>query len=325
MTTAEIAGGDPAMVRSASEIEHLLVVRVRHPGRWVTGVVVAVLLAMLAHSIVTNPRFQWAVVGQYLTAHSTMVGLWVTVELTVISMAIGVGLGTVLAVLRMSASPLLSQASWAYIWLFRGTPVIAQIFFWNFIAALYPQISFGLPFGPALLHGDANAVVTPFTAAILGLGLNEAAYMAEIVRAGILSVPAGQTDAALSLGLTRLQALRRVVLPQAMRVIVPPTGNEVISMLKTSSLASVISVTELLYSVQIVYSRTFQQIPLLIVAVIWYLALTTVLSIGQYYLERHFGRGSVSELAPTPLARIRRALVPTHASPPLAAGRGGRR
>ena len=303
----------------------LLLVPVRHLGRWIGAAVVAVLAAMLAHSLVTNPRFQWHVVSNYLTAHSTLVGLWVTIELTVISMLIGVVLGTVLAVLRLSPNPLVTSASWGYVWFFRGTPVIVQILFWNFIAALYPQISFGIPFGPALAHGDANVLVSPFAAAILGLGLNEAAYMAEIVRAGILSVPPGQSDASLSLGLTRLQTLRAVVLPQAMRVIVPPTGNEVISMLKTSSLASVIAVTEVLYSVQIIYSRTFEQVPLLIVAVIWYLALTTVLSIGQFFLERHFARGSTRLRAPTLLERLRRALLPTHDPPSLPTVPGERR
>ena len=303
----------------------MAVVPVRHVGRWVGGAVVALFGAMIVHSLVTNPRFEWGVVGRYLTAHSTLVGLWVTVELTVVSMGIGLVLGTLLAVLRLSPSSLLSSASWSYIWLFRGTPVIVQILFWNFIAALYPRLSLGLPFGPTFVHGNANNLVTPFTAAILGLGLNEAAYMAEIVRAGIVSVPSGQSDAALSLGLTRMQVLRSVVLPQAMRVIVPPTGNEVISMLKTSSLASVIAVTELLYSVQIVYSRTFEQVPLLIVAVIWYLALTTVLSIGQYYLERHFARGSAQQAPPTLLERVRRALTVSHVGPRSAVAGGERR
>lgn len=331
LSTGETPVGVPGVATEASAasasatLEGVTIVPVRHLGRFLAGAVVAVVAAMLVHSLVTNPRFQWQVVSRYLTAHSTLAGLSVTVELTVLSMAIGVVLGTMLAILRLSPNPLLTSSSWAYVWLFRGTPVIVQILFWNFIAALYPQLSFGVPFGPELAHGNANTLVTPFTAAILGLGLNEAAYMAEIVRAGILSVPPGQSDAGFSLGLTRLQVLRAVVLPQAMRVIVPPTGNEVISMLKTSSLASVIAVTELLYSVQIVYSRTFEQVPLLIVAVIWYLALTTVLSNGQFFLERHFARGSAQATPPRPLDRIRRALVPSHDLPALSTLRGERR
>jgi len=207
-------------------------------------------------------------------------------------MAIGIVLGVVLAVMRLSPNPVVKSASWTYVWLFRGTPVLVQIFFWAYISAIYPTISLGIPFGgPAYVHANANTVITLFVAGVLGLGLNEAAYMAEIVRAGLLSVDEGQTEAAYALGMTRMQTLRRIVLPQAMRVIVPPTGNETISMLKTSSLVSVIAVTELLYSAQLIYSVNYRTIQLLIVASIWYLIVTTVLSIGQYYVERHFRRG----------------------------------
>ena len=169
--------------------------------------------------------------------------------------------------------------------------MLVQLLFWYNIAALYPKIGLGIPFGPSFIHTDANTLITPFAAAILGLGLNEGAYMAEIVRAGIISVDQGQTDAAQSLGMTRLQTMRRIVLPQAMRVIIPPTGNETISMLKTTSLGSVIAVTELLYATQIIYSVNFKTIPLLIVASIWYIVCTSVLYVGQYYLERYYGRG----------------------------------
>jgi polar amino acid transport system permease protein len=252
-------------------------------------------------------------------------GLVVTLELTVIAMAIGIAGGVVLAVMRLSPNPLISGASWLYVWFFRGTPVLVQLLFWSFISALYPKISLGIPFGgPELVSGDANRIITPFVAAILGLGLNEAAYMAEIVRAGILSVEEGQTDAAQALGMTRLQTMRRIVLPQAMRVIIPPTGNETISMLKTSSLVSVIAYKELLYSVQLIYAVSFLQIPLLIVASIWYLVITTLLSIGQYYVERRFGRGTARELPLTPLQRLRRNLAIRHArvEVPAASGEG---
>ncbi|HEY6889888.1 MAG TPA: amino acid ABC transporter permease, partial [Solirubrobacter sp.] len=184
------------------------------------------------------------------------------------------------AVARMSPNKLLSGAGGFYVWLFRGTPVLVQLLFWSFIAALYPTV------GAGPLHVQANVLITPFAAAILGLALNEAAYMAEIVRAGILSVPAGQSEAASALGMSRMQAMRRVVLPQAMRVIVPPTGNETISMLKTTSLVSVIASSELLYSAQLIYAQNFKQIPLLLVACMWYLAITSLLSIGQAVLER---------------------------------------
>jgi polar amino acid transport system permease protein len=190
--------------------------------------------------------------------------------------------------------------------------VLVQLLFWNFIAALYPHISIGIPFGPEFFSIDANKAITPFVAAILGLGLNEGAYMSEIVRAGILSVDEGQTDAAQALGMTRLQTMRRIVLPQAMRIIIPPTGNETISMLKTSSLVSVIAYTELLYTVQLIYAQNYKQIPLLLVASLWYLIVTTLLSIGQYYLERRFGRGSSRELPLTPWQRVRRSLLIRH-------------
>ena len=194
--------------------------------------------------------------------------------------------------MRLSPNPLVAGASWLYIWFFRGTPVLVQILFWNFIGALYPKISIGIPFGgPVLGDANANNLIKPFVAALLALGLNEGAYMAEIVRAGMLSVDEGQTEASQALGMTRLQTLRRIVLPQAMRVIIPPTGNETISMLKTSSLVSVIAYSELLYSTQLIYSVNFKTVPLLLVAAIWYLFFTTVLSIGQYYIERHYGRG----------------------------------
>jgi polar amino acid transport system permease protein len=263
---------------------------------------------------VTNERFGWHIVGQYFFSSRVLHGLVVTLELTVVSMVVGILLGIVLAIMRLSPNPLIAGSSWFYIWLFRGTPVLVQLLFWNFISALYPSIDLGIPFGPSFIHADANALITPFTAAVLGLGLNEGAYMAEIVRAGILSVDEGQTDAAHALGMTRLKTMRRIVLPQAMRVIIPPTGNETISMLKTSSLVSVIAYTELLYSVQLIYAANYRQIPLLIVASLWYLIITTILSIGQYYLERRFGRGSARALPETPLQRLRRYFFPRHAT-----------
>ena len=263
-----------------------------HPGRWIAGAIVVVLAVALVRSVATNPRFEWGLVGKYLTSDSVLHGVVVTLELTAVAMAIGIALGVALAVMRLSANPLVAGASWLYIWFFRGTPVLVQLLFWNFIAALYPKISIGIPFGPALFHADANTLITPFAAATLGLALNEAAYMAEIVRAGIISVDAGQSDAAHALGMTRLQTMRRIVLPQAMRVIVPPTGNEAISMLKTTSIVSVIAFTDLLYSVQLVYSENYKQVPLLVVACIWYLVFTTLLSIGQHFLERRLARGA---------------------------------
>jgi polar amino acid transport system permease protein len=284
-------------------------VPVRRPGRWVAAAIVLVVAVALVRSVATNPRFEWSVVGHYLFDERILEGLRVTIELTVIAMAIGIVLGVVLAVMRLSTNPLVSGGSWLYIWFFRGTPVLVQLLFWYSIAALYPKIGLGIPFGPTFVHVDANTAITPFTAAILGLGLNEGAYMAEIARAGIISVPEGQADAAQSLGMTRLQTIRRIVLPQAMRVIIPPTGNETISMLKTSSLASIITVSELLLAAQNIYSFNFKTIQLLIVASFWYAVCTSILYVGQYYLERHYGRGSTREQAATPWQRVRRGLL----------------
>jgi polar amino acid transport system permease protein len=303
-------------------------VPVRHPGRWVAAAVLLVLAAMMVHAIVfarvkrgtvNDTRFGWSVVGHYLFSSQLVHGLYLTLELTVLAMAIGIGGGIVLAVMRLSANPLLSGASWLYIWFFRGTPVLVQLLFWANISYLFPPptgISIGIPFGPTFAHYDANNLITPFVAGVIGLGFNEAAYMAEIVRAGILSVDEGQTEAAQSLGMTRLHTMRRIVLPQAMRVIIPPTGNETISMLKTTSLASVIPLTELTYASELIAARTFQTIPMYLAASLWYLFITSLLTFGQYYLERYFGRGSARALPLTPFRRFRRLLTTFHPGAP---------
>ena len=262
-----------------------------HPGRVLGTAVALVGAAMLIHALVTNPNFQWSVVGQYFTTGSVVTGVLNTLELTVLSMAIGIAGGTLLGVMSQSRNLVISGTSWLYVWFFRGTPLLVQIIFWYNLASLYQTLSIGIPFGPSLAHGQANSIITPFAAALLGLGLNEAAYMSEIVRGGLLGVDRGQAEAAHSLGMTRAQAMRRVILPQAMRLIVPPTGNQTISMLKSTSLVSVIAMTELLHSVQQIYATNYETIPLLIVASLWYLAVTSVLSVGQYYLERKLGRG----------------------------------
>ncbi|HEY2770544.1 MAG TPA: amino acid ABC transporter permease [Solirubrobacteraceae bacterium] len=271
--------------------EEIRAVPVRHPGRWVAAVIVLLIAASIVRSIVTNSRFGWHIVGHYLFNSRVLHGVLVTLELTVLSMIIGIVLGVILAVMRGSPNPIVSGAAWLYIWFFRGTPLLLQIYFWFNITALFPKIDLGVPFGPAIIHANGNSIITAFVAALLGLGLNEGAYMAEIVRGGILAVGEGQEDAAQSLGMSRLQTMRHIVLPQAMRVILPPTGNEAISMLKNTSLVSVIAYTELLYSVQQIYDVNYQTIPLLIVAAIWYLAMTSVAYVGQYFIERRFGRG----------------------------------
>ena len=291
-------------------------VPVRHYGQWLGALVVAVLFAMLVHTLITNPGFQWRVVHHYFFTTLLLKGLWLTIELTIVSMAIAIALGIVLAVMRISPNPIVSGASSLYIWFFRGTPLLVQIIFWFNLASLFPRLSLGIPFGPRLVTVEANTVITTLVAAILGLGLNEAAYMSEIVRAGILSVDEGQIDAAQALGMSRLRTMRRIVLPQAIRVIIPPTGNEFISQLKNTSLVSVIALMELLTTVEIIYEATFQTIPLLLVAAIWYLVLTTVLSIGQYHIERHYSRGSLRSQPPTFFQQLRRNFVNFHARVP---------
>ncbi len=273
--------------------EKIVAVPVRHPGRWIAAAVLLVLVAMLVNSLVTNPKWRWDVVWQFLFSSRVLKGLWVTIELTALAMVIGVVLGIVVAVMRLSRNPIVSTIAWVYAWFFRGTPVLVQVIFWSFIAILYPVLSLGIPFGPEFVYFDSNLLIPIFAGAVLGFGLNEAAYMSEIVRAGILSVDQGQTEAAEALGMTRLKILRRIVLPQAMRVIIPPTGNETISMLKTTSLASVIAVGDLFTQVQLIYGGNLQQVPLLVVASIWYLVLTSLLSIVQYFIERRYSRGAV--------------------------------
>jgi polar amino acid transport system permease protein len=294
-------------------------VPVRHPGRWVAAVVVLAIAAEIVYTIVTAPNLRWQAVGHYLFGRLILQGIVVTLELTVLAMLIGIVLGIILAVMRLSPNPVVASASWFYIWFFRGTPVLVQIFFWFNLAIVLPHIGLGIPFTSIHWQASTNALIAPFMAATLGLGLNEGAYMAEIVRAGIISVDHGQTEAAQALGMTRLLLMRRIVLPQAMRVILPPTGNETISMLKTSSLAFVAAVPELFTRSQQIASATYEVIELAIVASIWYLAMTSILTVGQYYLERYFARGSQRGLPATPIQRFRRMLFTVHAPPPAEA------
>jgi polar amino acid transport system permease protein len=314
----DIASGSPAPSTQAGERpEAIKAIPVRHPWRWVSAVIVLLVAADAIYTLVAAPNMSWPIVGEYLFQRLILEGVGLTLALTVVAMAIGIVLGIVLAVMRISPNPVMAWVSWFYIWFFRGTPVLVQIFFWWNLAIVLPHIGIGLPpNGPWLWEEGTNQLITPFTAAMLGLGLNEAAYMAEIVRAGIISVEHGQTEAAQALGMTRLQVMQRIVLPQAMRVIIPPTGNETISMLKTTSLAFVATVPELYTRSEQISSANFAVIELLSVASIWYLFMTSILTIGQYYLERYFARGSQRELPPTPFQRFRQLLFTFHAPPP---------
>ena len=268
------------------------VVPLKHHVRTAIAIVLILIAISAAWDIAVNQRYHWDVVISYLFNPQILTGVGLTIVLTVISMTAGIALGTLLAVMRLSANPIVSTISRGYIWFFRGTPLLVQLIFWYNIAALYPVISVGLPFGgPSWVIGSANVLITPLGAALLGLSLNEAAYMAEIIRGGIGSVDKGQHEAARALGMNGGQLMRRVILPQAMRVVLPPTGNQVISMLKGTSLVSVLAISDLLYSAQIIYSSNYQTIPLLIVASFWYLLLTTILTFFQNKLERRYGRG----------------------------------
>ncbi|WP_369257245.1 amino acid ABC transporter permease [Streptomyces sp. R35] len=260
----------------------LRIVPRRRPGLWATAVVVLALLGLTLNSVVRNDAFQWDVVGDYFTSASVLRGLWLTLWLTAVVMALGFALGTLLAAFRLSTNPVLRAVSWGYVWLFRSMPILVQLLFWFNIGVLYPQI----------LGVKTVNLLGPVTVAVVGLTLHEAAYAAEVVRGGILSVDRGQIEAAQALGLSRWRRWWRIVLPQAMRSIVPPAGNMLIGTLKGTSIVSVIAVQDLLYSVQLVYHRTYQVMPLLMVATLWYVIITSVLSVGQYYVERHYARGS---------------------------------
>ncbi|PSM38615.1 amino acid ABC transporter permease [Streptomyces dioscori] len=254
----------------------------RRTGQWTAAGLVLILLGLAVNSVARNEAFQWDVVGDYFTSASVLRGLGLTLWLTGLVMALGFALGALLAAGRLSGNPVLRAVSWGYVWLFRSMPILVQLLFWFNIGALYPTL-----FGVKTVN-----LLGPVTVAIIGLTLHEAAYAAEVVRGGILSVDRGQIEAAEALGLSRWRRWWKIVLPQAMRSIVPPAGNMLIGTLKGTSIISVIAVQDLLYSVQLVYHRTYQVIPLLMVATLWYIIVTSVLSVGQYYVERHYGRGS---------------------------------
>ena len=308
---------EPILSSGRTRPEAIKAIPLRHAWRWVSAIVVLALAAAALYTFATAPGLDWRVVGTYLFFPQILRGILVTLELTVIAMVIGVTLGVLLAVMRLSANPVVSTVSWFYIWFFRGTPVLVQLFFWYNLALILPHLSIGIPFTHIEWVGTTNQIISPFLAAILGLGLNEAAYMSEVVRAGIISVDQGQTEAAQALGMTRVRVMRRIVLPQAMRVILPPTGNETISMLKTSSLAYITTVAELFYVQTEISNANFSVVELLVVASMWYLLMTSILTFGQYYLERYFARGSARQLPLTPLQRFRRMLFHFHDPPPV--------
>jgi polar amino acid transport system permease protein len=305
LTSASTAADPPQSAR-LSDTELPVIAR-RHPWRWVGVAVVLVLLAMFVHGLVTNPGWEWPTFFQFFTTRTIFSALWVTIQLTVYGTVLGFGLGGVIASMRLSSSPFLQVVAWGYIWAFRSIPLIVQLLFWFNIAYLYQQLSLGIPFGPEFVRFSTNNLFGPLGAAVLGLALHQAAYAAEIIRGGIISVDQGQLEAAAALGIPRRRQFFRIVLPQAMRSILPNGANEVISLFKGTSIVSVMAIPELFYQVQVIYGRNSRVVPLLMVATVWYIVLTTLLSIAQFYLERYFARGTSRELPPTPIQRVRRS------------------
>lgn len=273
---------------------------VRHPGRWLAATVVVALATLFVLSAVNNENYGWDVCRQYLFDTRIATAALHTLALTVLSMLIGVILGAILAIMRMSPNPVLRAVSWVYLWIFRGTPVYVQLVFWGLMGSLYQSLNLGFT------QIDLQALLSNmFLLAVVGLALNEAAYMAEIVRTGIQAVPAGQLEASQALGMGWWLTMRRTVLPQAMKIIIPPTGNEVISMLKTTSLVVAVPYSLELYGRSMdIANALFDPVPMLLVAATWYLAVTSVLMVGQHYLEKYYDRGVTRELTARQLSAL---------------------
>lgn len=308
MTASSQPSTDPPRLPEGSPLLPLEPHRPVPVGRWVGSAAAALFAVWVGYTIVVNPNIHWDVVVSSQFAGPVLHGLWVTIQLTVLSMLIGVTIGVPIAVMQLSGSPLLRGLAGAYSWFFRGTPVLVQLLFWFNLGLLFPRLELGIPFGgPKLFGVEASSVISPFVAGLLGLAINEGAYMSQIVRAGIMSVDNGQREAAESLGMSRAKVLTRVILPQAMRIIIPPTGNQFISMLKTTSLVSVIAGADLLTVVTRIYLGNFEVVSMLVVASIWYLVLTTLASIGQHFIERKYSRGFAG--TPRLSRRIRRNLT----------------
>ncbi|MGX5769978.1 amino acid ABC transporter permease [Microbacterium trichothecenolyticum] len=304
---AETAPPSPA-ASSRVDLGDLRVVHTRHWFRWSIGIVVLFVVAQFAWSLVTNENYEWDVFAHYFLSEPVLQGVGITLALTAISATIGFFLGTLLALARLAKSPLLSSAAWVFIWFFRSVPLVVQIIVWYNLGYLYPTLGLGTPFTTDfwLVEFPTVQLISAFAAAILGLSLNQAAYSAEIIRGGLLSVDQGQLEAAAALGIPPRRRLTRIILPQAMRSIVPNATNEVIGLVKGASVVFVIAIPEVFYAVQVIYNRNSRVIPLLLVAVVWYTIITTILSIAQYYIERHYARGTVRVLPPTPVQRARR-------------------
>ncbi|GGY89062.1 amino acid ABC transporter permease [Streptomyces poonensis] len=294
----------PADTTPPAGPEAIKAIPVRHPGRYVSAAVAVALLGAVVYAFAQG-KINWDAIPEYFFDDRILEGVWNTLLLTVLSMLIGIVGGVLLAVMRLSKNPVTSSIAWFYIWFFRGTPVLVQLFVWFNLGLVFEYINLG-----PIYKDYWSSFMTPLLTALLGLGLNEAAYMAEICRAGLLSVDEGQTEASHALGMSHVKTLRRIVIPQAMRVIVPPTGNEVINMLKTTSLVSAVQFMDLFKQAQDIGQNAGSSVEMYFLAAAWYLIMTSILSVGQYYIERYYARGSTRTLPPTPFQRFKAAVLP---------------
>ncbi|MFJ3789103.1 amino acid ABC transporter permease [Kitasatospora sp. NPDC090091] len=326
--SADASAGTAAAARvDLAELSALRTVPARHPWRWAAAAAALVVLAQFVHGLATNPGWDWATFRIYFSTDTILRAVGRTIELTFYGTVLGFLLGAVVAAMRLSRSAVLQSIAWAYVWAFRSIPLIVQLVFWFNLSYLYKRFGIGIPFGPTFADFETVGVLGALGAAVLGLGLHQAAFAAEIIRGGVIAVDAGQREAAAALGVPRWRQAWRIVLPQAMRGILPAAANEVISLFKGTSVVYVMAIGELFYQVQVVYGRTGRVVPLLMVATVWYVLLTTVLSIAQYYVERHFARGSSRTPPPTPLQRartfvrsLRAARAPAPVPAPTASG-----
>lgn len=285
------------------------VLPLRRPGRWVAGFVVLVLVSQAAHGLITNPFYQWARFAYWFARPVVLDGLLITLQVTAYSAVLGLAGGVLLALCRLSGSPVLRSVSWTYVWLFRSVPLIVVLLFLYNLGALYPTLGIGIPFGPAFLTFDESRLATDIVVAVAGLGLCEAAYAAEVVRAGVLSVDQGQHEAAAALGLPRRYRFARIVFPQALRSIVPSYVNQLIGLLKATSLVFYVSLLDLFGTVQnLAGTYPGDVVPLLLVATVWYVVLTSLVSVAQFYVERYYAHGALRTVPPTPLQRARAGL-----------------
>lgn len=285
------------------------VLPLRRPGRWIAALVVLVLASQAANGLLTNPFYQWDRFAYWFLRPVILEGLLITLQVAAYSAVLGLAGGVLLALGRLSGNPVLRSASWTYIWLFRSVPLIVVLLFLYNLSALYPTLSVGVPFGPAFFTFDESRLATDLVVAVIGLSLSEAAYAAEIVRAGVLSVDQGQHEAAAALGLPKRYQFARIVFPQALRSIVPSYVNQLIGLLKATSLVFYVSLLDLFGSVQsLAGTYPGDVVPLLLVATVWYVILTSVVSVVQFYVERYYARGALRALPPTPVQRARAGL-----------------